>query len=146
LDAIARSYPGRASASAAAQLFTSLLALGVQGYEALIATQATNRTHLGHLMDELAADLGGEVLGATNPVSCAISIPNLSEERWNKLPGMLYHLRVTGPRVVNPVVDPFGCCTPDDLPPYVVMNAAIGASRDHITGAVEKLRGCLRES
>jgi len=50
----------------------------------------------------------------------------------------LYNLRVTGPRVYNPKENPFGTCCSNYPTPYIVMNAAIGASEKDIISAVER--------
>ena len=54
------------------------------------------------------------------------------------LGGALYNLRVTGPRVHDPSDKVFGTCSANYNIPYIVMNAAIGATKEDITLAVER--------
>jgi hypothetical protein len=62
----------------------------------------------------------------------------------NLLGGILYSLRLSGPRVV-PSGSWGSCC--DDYPySYVVMNAAIGSKESDVAGAIEKLREGINQA
>jgi hypothetical protein len=69
-----------------------------------------------------------------------MTLSNLSEEQVTALGGYLYNLRVTGPRVVNPNKKDFGPSCKELPFSYIVMNAAIGARKEDIIGAVSKLK------
>ena len=69
-----------------------------------------------------------------------MTLNNLTENQIGALGGFLYNLRVTGPRVVNPKTTDFGPSCNNYPHPYIVINAAIGAQKKDILGAVTKLK------
>lgn len=142
-EAIGKSYAGRATAGPALQLLIALLSTGKIKYNSLMDLQQQNRAELENQLQNLAKELGEQLIDCRNPVSCAMTLSKLSSEHLIQLSGILYNLRVTGPRVVNPGENNFGTCTDGVLPPYIVMNAAIGITKEDVIESVTRLRKAL---
>jgi len=134
---ISQAYAGRASATPIVNFLISLLSLGINGYQNLIDEQKRNRTLLEEKLKDVADKINEKILDVFNPVAVALSLKNLKKEQLYALGGALYNLRVTGPRVYNPFENNFGVCCDDYHTPYIVMNAAIGATKRDIIKAVE---------
>ncbi|MFW9951577.1 MAG: O-phosphoseryl-tRNA(Sec) selenium transferase [Candidatus Thorarchaeota archaeon] len=135
---ISQAYAGRASATPIVNFLISMLSLGIEGYEKLLVEQKQNRLLLEEKLKALAKKYNERILKVFNPVAVAISLENLKSEQLFALGGALYNLRVTGPRVYNPQETVFGTCSSDYTIPYIVMNAAIGATTEDIESAVER--------
>ena len=136
---ISQAYAGRASATPVVNYLISMLALGINGYQKLLEDQKKNRELLEERMKNLAEKMGERVLKVFNPVAVAMSLEKLKKDQLTALGGALYNLRVTGPRVFDPSEKRFGTCCDEYSTPYIVMNAAIGASSKDITSATERL-------
>jgi O-phospho-L-seryl-tRNASec:L-selenocysteinyl-tRNA synthase len=135
---ISQTYAGRASATPIVNFLISMLSLGKNGYHRLIEEQKHNRRTLEIKLKEIAEKINEKILNVYNPVAVALSLNNLKQEELYALGGALYNLRVTGPRVYNPKEEGFGTCCSDYSTPYIVMNAAIGATEKDIISAVER--------
>ena len=136
---ISQAYAGRASATPIVNFLISMLSLGIEGYQRLIANQKKNKKLLQEKMRNFAEKIDEKILDVFNPVAVAMSLKNLKKKQLSALGGALYNLRVTGPRVYNPEEKVFGTCCSNYSTPYIVMNAAIGATSKDITLAVERL-------
>ncbi|MFW9951572.1 MAG: O-phosphoseryl-tRNA(Sec) selenium transferase, partial [Candidatus Thorarchaeota archaeon] len=136
---ISQAYAGRASATPAVNFLISMLSLGVEGYEKLLVIQKKNRLLLQDKLKLTAKKYNERILDVFNPVAVTMSLKNLKSDQLYALGGALYNLRVTGPRVYNPQESVFGTCTSEYATPYIVMNAAIGATEEDIVSAVERL-------
>ncbi len=145
IEAISKCYAGRASASPVVQLLVSLLSMGKQGYLSRIEIQKKNRKFLEDSLTGIANEFNEQIIKCNNPVSCAMSLKNVNKEKIQDLGGILYNLRVTGPRFINIHKDPFGSCTTEMKWPYVVMNAAIGVKKEHIIEAVDRLKRAIKQ-
>lgn len=145
IEMISQTYAGRASAGPIVQLMVALLAMGKKGYQELIKQQQQMRQTLEQELSSLALELGENIIKAGNPISCAMTLQQLSTDQIDALGGYLYNLRITGPRIINRYKSTFGSCTEDVLPPYIVMNAAIGAIPDHIPRSVVKLKQAIQQ-
>ncbi len=145
IEAISKCYAGRASASPVVQLLVSLLSMGKQGYLSRIEIQKKNRKFLEDSLTGIANEFNEQIIECNNPVSCAMSLKNVNKEKIQDLGGILYNLRVTGPRFINIHKDPFGSCTTEMKWPYVVMNAAIGVKKEHIIEAVDRLKRAIKQ-
>jgi len=130
----AESYAGRATAAPVVQTLAALLSLGRRRYEELRRAQTENRALLESLLREIASEIGQRVLSVENPVSCAMTLDGLDVR---SIGARLYNSRVTGPRAVER--NSVGSCIDGYPHNYIVMNAAIGASRDDVETAVAKL-------
>jgi O-phospho-L-seryl-tRNASec:L-selenocysteinyl-tRNA synthase len=139
IEKISRTYPGRASATPIVNFLISMLTLGKNGYQTLIEKQQKNRILLENKLNDFAKKIGERVMEINNPVAVAMTLKNLDENKLTALGGALYNLRVTGPRVYNPQSKNFGTCCKNYKTPYIVMNAAIGANKNDIILAVERL-------
>jgi O-phospho-L-seryl-tRNASec:L-selenocysteinyl-tRNA synthase len=135
---ISQTYAGRASATPIVDFLVSALSLGIDGYKKLIEEQQKNRRMLESKLKEVTERLNERLLDIQNPVAVAVSLERLKEDQLYNLGGALYNLRVTGPRVYNPRENSFGTCCENYPLPYIVMNAAIGATIKDITLAVER--------
>ncbi|MFX0023415.1 MAG: O-phosphoseryl-tRNA(Sec) selenium transferase [Candidatus Hermodarchaeota archaeon] len=135
---ISQAYAGRASATPVVNFLISILSMGISGYQKLIEEQQQNRKILEMKLKEIADKINERVLKIYNPVAVALSLENMNNEDLYSLGGALYNLRVTGPRVYNPKENVFGTCCSDYPTPYIVMNAAIGATEKDIISAVER--------
>ena len=142
---ISKTYAGRASATPVVNFLISMLSLGITGYQKLIEEQQQNREILERKLREVAENINERVLDIFNPVAVALSLKNLKEEQLFALGGALYNLRVTGPRVYNPKEKAFGTCCSNYITPYIVMNAAIGATEQDIVFAVERFEKAYRQ-
>jgi O-phospho-L-seryl-tRNASec:L-selenocysteinyl-tRNA synthase len=139
LRKISKAYAGRASGTPIVNFLISMLSLGIEGYQKLIDEQVQNHQLLKDLIGTFAEKKNEKILDVFNPVAVAMTLNNLHEDKLFDLGGALYNLRVTGPRVHNPSQNLFGTCCSEYKTPYIVMNAAIGATKDDILSAVERL-------
>ena len=135
---ISQAYAGRASAAPIVNFLISMLSLGIEGYQKLLREQQHNRKLLESKLKGVAEKINEKILDVFNPVAVAVSLNNLKKEQLFALGGALYNLRVTGPRVYNPEESVFGTCSTKYITPYIVMNAAIGATSEDIISAVER--------
>ena len=142
---ISQAYAGRASAAPVVNFLISMLSLGINGYQKLIEQQQHNRNILEEKLRETANKLNERVLEIFNPVAVAVSLENLKKEQLDALGGVLYNLRVTGPRVYHSGESVFGTCCKYYPTPYIVMNAAIGAKEEDITSAVERFEKAYKQ-
>ncbi|TFG08452.1 MAG: O-phosphoseryl-tRNA(Sec) selenium transferase [Promethearchaeota archaeon] len=139
IEKISQAYAGRASATPIVNFLISMLSLGINGYQKLIEDQQKNRKLLEERLTIIAENIGEKILEVFNPVAVAMSLKNFDEDQLYNLGGALYNLRVTGPRVYDPRQNKFGTCCDDYPTPYIVMNAAIGATSKDIISAVQRL-------
>jgi O-phospho-L-seryl-tRNASec:L-selenocysteinyl-tRNA synthase len=123
IAAASSAYAGRATAQPLVQFVAAVLVMGLNGYKALMAEQRKNRSYLQEQLEHIAGDHGQRLLQVENPIAAAMTL----EDFPKKIGGMLYALRVTGPRVVFP--GEFGSCTDAYPTPYMTVNAGIGAKR-----------------
>ncbi|NHI89450.1 MAG: O-phosphoseryl-tRNA(Sec) selenium transferase [Candidatus Thorarchaeota archaeon] len=134
IEQVTETYAGRASAAPIVQTLAALLAIGLDKYKNLRQQQTENLAFLSDRMHELADKFGQRVLSVWNPVACAITIDGVDAK---ELGARLYNARVTGPRAVEKGESGSSC---DGYPhSYLVMNAAIGASRNDMETATAKL-------
>ena len=119
--------------------------MGKQGYLSRIEIQQQNRKFLEDSLTMVANEFNEHIIKCDNPISCAMSLKSIKTEKIQDLGGILYNLRVTGPRFINIHQDPFGSCTTEMKWPYVVMNAAIGVKKEHIIEAVDRLKRAIKQ-
>lgn len=140
-EKVAANYAGRASAAPIYQFLAAILSLGIEGYEKLRDIQESSRLLLEKLLGEVAEACNERVLKVRNPIACAMTI---SESDTLALGGILYSLRLSGPRVV--ISGQTGSCCNGYPNSYIVMNAAIGSKEADIVKATEKLRQGLSQA
>ncbi|MEX2681912.1 MAG: O-phosphoseryl-tRNA(Sec) selenium transferase [Candidatus Sigynarchaeota archaeon] len=133
IEAVSRSYAGRASAQPIVQFLASVLTYGLAGYKKLMADQKEHRAVLQKHAEKFASRIGQRILQVENPIAIAVTLEGLPED----IGGKLYSLRVTGPRVVFP--GEFGSCVDKYPVPYMTLNAGIGAKKEDFDRIGEKL-------
>ncbi|MHA2149334.1 MAG: O-phosphoseryl-tRNA(Sec) selenium transferase [Candidatus Thorarchaeota archaeon] len=134
IEQVTETYAGRASAAPVVQTFAALLALGLDNYKDLQRQQTENKELLREKLNEIADKIGQRVLSVWNPVACAITMDELDVK---EIGAKLYNARVTGPRAVEKGA--YGSSYDNYHHSYLVMNAAIGASKNDIEAATTKL-------
>ncbi len=134
IDSIADTYAGRATAAPITQTLAALLAIGNDTYKNLRKEQLENKTLLEEKMTEIAEKLDQRVLSVWNSVACAITMDGLDV---SEIGARLYNTRVTGPRAIEKGA--IGSSVENYPHSYIVMNAAIGASRIDVETATTKL-------
>jgi hypothetical protein len=85
-------------------------------------------------LNEIAKKLNQRVLSVWNPVAYALTMDGLNVK---EIGARLYNARVTGPRAVEKGA--YGSSSDNYPHSYLVMNAAIGASKNDIVTATAKL-------
>lgn len=133
IEKASRCYAGRASAQPLVQFLAAILTYGLSGYAELVSAQKRHRKALQAHAERFAARAGQKVLQVENPIASAVSLTGLTKD----IGGMLYNLRVTGPRVVFP--GEYGSCTGSYPTPYMTLNAGIGARDEDFDRLGEKL-------
>ena len=134
IEQIADTYPGRASAAPVVQTLAAMLALGLNNYKDLQRQQTENKELLHEKLNEIADKLGQRVLSVWNPVAYAITMDGLDV---TEIGARLYNARVTGPRAIEKGA--YGSSSDNYPHSYLVMNAAIGASKNDVETATNKL-------
>lgn len=134
IDWIADTYAGRATAAPVVQTLCALLSLGLDRYRALQKQQQENLAFLNERLATVAENHQQRVIDVKNPVSCAMTMNGLDVK---EIGARLYNAKVTGPRAVE--AGTFGSSVENYPHSYIVMNAAIGASREDVETATTKL-------
>jgi O-phospho-L-seryl-tRNASec:L-selenocysteinyl-tRNA synthase len=134
IEQIADTYPGRASAAPVVQTLAAMLALGLNNYKNLQRQQAENKELLYKKLNEIAEKIGQRVLSVWNPVAYALTMDGLDVK---EIGARLYNERVTGPRAIEKGA--YGSSSDNYPYSYLVMNAAIGASKNDVETATNKL-------
>jgi O-phospho-L-seryl-tRNASec:L-selenocysteinyl-tRNA synthase len=142
IQEISQCYAGRATAAPIIQFFAAILSLGIQGYEKLRDTQEQNRLLLGDLLTEFAEAHNERVLQVDNPIASAITLNQYDPQ---KIGGILYELRVTGPRAYTKGTE-WGACYTDYPNNYLCFNSAIGTTEADIREAIQRLEKALEQS
>ncbi len=141
VDKVAKSYPGRASASPIIQFLAAILSLGIDGYEKLRESQERNRQLLEDGLRKIADSHGERLLDVFNPIAVAMTLKNHDAK---KVGGNLYTLRVTGPKVLAET--DYGTCCSKYHSPYITVNAAIGSTKNDILSIINLLDETLRST
>jgi O-phospho-L-seryl-tRNASec:L-selenocysteinyl-tRNA synthase len=134
IEQVTETYAGRASAAPVVQTLAALLALGLENYKDLQRQQTENLKLLRERMGEIADKLGQRLLSVWNPVAYALTMDGLDVK---EIGARLYNARVTGPRAVEK--GEYGSSSDNYPHSYLVMNAAIGASKNDVEAATAKL-------
>ncbi|MHA1847530.1 MAG: O-phosphoseryl-tRNA(Sec) selenium transferase [Promethearchaeota archaeon] len=134
IRALSRVYAGRASIQPLLQFIASTLTLGIEGYKNLMHEQVQNRKFLEKNVKEFSGEIGQRLLNVNNPIAVAMTVSGFPK----KIGGILYNLRVTGPRVIFP--GDYGSCINNYPVPYMTLNAGIGARKQDFENLIEKLK------
>merc|ERR550534_3602053 len=101
VQAVASSYPGRASASPAIDVFITLLSMGVSGWKKLLTSRKELFVLLKDEMTELAAKHGLTLIESkTNTISLAMTLEQQGADA-TAVGSMLFTRGVSGTRVVT---------------------------------------------
>ena len=141
IEEISKCYAGRATAAPIIQFFAAILSMGIQGYEKLRDLQENNRKLLEKLLGEIAEKYNERLLQISNPIACAMTINNYNPR---KVGGILYELRVTGPRAYEKG-EKKGACFDNYPNSYLCLNAAIGTRESDIQNAIIRLDEALNQ-
>lgn len=164
IEAVNKTYPGRASLSPLLDLLMTLLHWGQQGWERVLADREELYTYAREQLDYVASELGEKVLNTPdNPISLALTLTRLhpagedclgnqaGARHVSFLGSMLFKRSVSGTRVVARGVtkqvagidfEGFGAhCNayPHD---YLTVAAAVGTNKQEILSFIAKLRQC----
>ncbi|UCE11263.1 MAG: O-phosphoseryl-tRNA(Sec) selenium transferase [Candidatus Thorarchaeota archaeon] len=134
ITSIAETYAGRASAAPIVQTLASLLLIGLEKYRTMREEQKSNFGLLGEKLDVIASSVGQRVLSVSNPVAYAMTLDGLDA---HEIGSRLFNRRVTGPRAI--ALGEKGSCVDHYPHSYIVMNAAIGVTKNDVEGATAKL-------
>lgn len=100
IDAISSLYPGRASAATSLDFFITMLEMGVDGYERLLAERKSLVGTFAEELSRVAAKHGERVLSSPgNTISFAVSLTNIPDA--GAVGAKLFARRVSGTRVVT---------------------------------------------
>ena len=142
IEEVSACYAGRATAAPIIQFFAAILSLGIQGYEKLRDTQEKNLVLLKNLLNEVAQKHNERMLQISNPIACAMTLNQLDPQKFG---GILYELRVTGPRAYKKG-ETKGACYDKYPNNYLCLNAAIGTSEADIREAILRLEKAFKQA
>ncbi|XP_067037810.1 O-phosphoseryl-tRNA(Sec) selenium transferase-like isoform X1 [Acropora muricata] len=159
IDAVSKTYPGRASATPSIDLFITLLTLGSQGYQRLLQQRKEVYSYLSEGLSRVATAHGERLLNTKgNPISLAISLERLSNglelnaAGVTQLGSMLFTRCVSGARVVSPdtskeinghVFTGWGAHAKSYRCAYLTAAAAIGMAKEDVDTFLRRLDRCL---
>lgn len=141
-EEVSQCYAGRATAAPIVQFLAAILSIGTQRYEKMRDAQELNRALLNQLLEEIAEKRDERLLKIENPIACAMTL-----DHWDakKIGGILYELRVTGPRAYQKG-EIQGACYDNYPHSYLCLNAAIGSSELDVREAVERLEKAFQQA
>jgi len=148
VQAVASSYPGRASASPAIDVFITLLSMGVSGWKKLLTSRKELFVLLKDEMTELAAKHGLTLIESkTNTISLAMTLEQQGADA-TAVGSMLFTRGVSGTRVVTGkdskiiggvLFEGWGAHTANCNKAYLTAAAAIGATIDDVKLFVKRV-------
>lgn len=153
VDDLAKSYPGRGSSSQTVDLLITLLAMGLKGYQQLLAERKTNFEYLKEQLKEICEKNSKISLIASkdNRISIAVAL-DMSDEETTLIGSKLFKRHVMGARTVPKravlnleglTFESWGNHTNDAMPGYLTVAAAIGMKREEVDLFIEKLNEAL---
>eukprot|EP01137_Pigoraptor_chileana_P035385 Opistho-2@29300 len=156
VDAVAKTYPGRASGSPIMDVFITLLHLGSNGYKSLLADRKRLHTYFVEKMDAVAKKHGERMLSTPhNPISFAMTLSSIGEDA-TMFGSMLFSRCVSGTRVVDPrkseitieghTFRGFGAHYDAYPTPYLTAAAALGITQTDIDTFIDRLDRTLAKT
>eukprot|EP00470_Lotharella_oceanica_P010431 CAMPEP_0170197510 /NCGR_PEP_ID=MMETSP0040_2-20121228/66579_1 /TAXON_ID=641309 /ORGANISM="Lotharella oceanica, Strain CCMP622" /LENGTH=251 /DNA_ID=CAMNT_0010447199 /DNA_START=54 /DNA_END=809 /DNA_ORIENTATION=- len=158
IDAVSKTYPGRASMSPIMDVFLTLITMGESGWTSLLKERKQNTAYFRKKLAEVAAKYGERLLETeANPISLAITIDSfeLKDKRGSSYMGaMLFQRCVSGPRTVPKGIkksvcgiDFTGYGSHTDAYPhtYLVLACAIGTTKAEIDLFIQRLEKVMKE-
>ena len=94
------------------------------------------------LLEGVASKNNERILEVKNPIACAMT---LNQQNPKKIGGILYELRVTGPRAYEKG-SKLGACYDAYPQSYLCLNAAIGSLELDVRNAIQRLEKALKQA
>lgn len=158
VDAVRKSYPGRASISPVLDLLITLLSMGAEGWKRALTDREDVYRYMREKLQATAGDNGERLLETPgNPISMGVSLAGLAAEGGGGVSffgSMLFSRCVSGTRVVAPgkrqdvggvVFDGFGASHDCYPVPYFTAAAALGTTRDDVDRFCAQLTKCFKD-
>jgi len=161
VDAVRKSYPGRASASPVVDLLVTLLSMGADGWRKLLREREETYAYMRERLRETAAAHGERVLDTPgNPISIGVTLSGLAADAGGDEAGtsffgsMLFSRAVSGTRVVAPgktqdvggvKFQGFGASHEAYPTPYFTAAAALGTTREEVDVFCARLAKCFAD-
>ena len=160
VDAVRKSYPGRASISPVLDLLITLLSMGSHGWQRCLEDRGDVYGYMRTKLGECVGEFGERLLDTPgNPISIGVSLEThakLSEDGKDVsfFGSMLFSRCVSGTRVVAPgkrqdvggvVFDGFGASHDAYPVPYFTAAAALGTTREDVDRFCAQLRKCFKD-
>eukprot|EP00968_Pinguiococcus_pyrenoidosus_P000262 scaffold13_cov241-Pinguiococcus_pyrenoidosus.AAC.35 len=165
VDALAKSYPGRASAAPVLDLFVTLLSMGQAGWTEVLATRRALAQRVKRELGEIADRHGFRLLDVEeNTISFALGYlgqqhnGETPEEEWTpnltKLGSMLFTRGVSGARVCtgqepktigSHTFEGWGTHENETRIPYITVACAIGMKEADVPLLMERFEKSLRD-
>lgn len=150
VDAVAKRYAGRGSASQTLDVWLTLLSLGREGYNRLVQERKENFVYLRQKLRNLSTRHNEKLLSTKrNPISLAMSLENFDRTKVSMIGSMLFTRGVSGCRVISTteakVIDGFkfqnwgGHTSHSNNIPYITAAAGLGVTKAEIDSFVDKL-------
>eukprot|EP01147_Barroeca_monosierra_P010887 gene10887-2962_t len=159
IAALSKTYPGRASGTAARDVFITLLHYGSRGYHLLMVQRKERMQYLRAGLEKIALAYNERLLDVRgNPISCGMSLVSIEEKLATAgkdvtfLGSLLFTRRVSGTRVISPrtqkevagiVFKGYGSHINEYPVPYLTCAAAIGLSQDEVDTFLHRLNAVL---
>lgn len=161
VDAVRKSYPGRASISPVLDLLITLLAMGAEGWKHELARREDVYLYMRKRLQATAVENGGRLLETPgNPISVGVSLEGVDGREGT--PGanvsffgsMLFSRCVSGTRVVAPgkrqevggiMFEGFGASHDNYPVPYFTAAAALGTTRNDVDRFCVQLNKCYKD-
>jgi len=148
-DRLSHVYPGRASSTPTTDLFITLLSMGRSGLIDLIQKRKKFFLLFYEKLDQWAKTNDEFLLSSKqlSPISIAVSLKHLPNERLTELGSMLFTRRISGARVVqlgtkqkieNYEFDNYGSHSSRSQFSYLTVAAAIGIEENDIENFMKK--------
>ena len=155
--AISKLYPGRASGAPGLDLFITLISMGCDGFNALVAKRTECLAYLREKMNILALANGERLLDTrNNSISMAMTLSTFTMDaaETSMLGSMLFSRCVSGTRVVTGVTkktvagiafDGYGAHAAGYPTPYLTAAAAMGMEMSEVDTFVQRLQLVITE-
>jgi O-phospho-L-seryl-tRNASec:L-selenocysteinyl-tRNA synthase len=159
VDAVRKSYPGRASISPVLDLLITLLSMGADGWARCLAERQSVYGYMQTKLGECVREFGERLLETPgNPISMGVSLERhaglVKDGDVSFFGSMLFSRCVSGTRVVAPgkradvggvVFDGFGASHDAYPVPYFTAAAALGTTEADVDRFCAQLKKCFKD-
>lgn len=159
VDAVRKSYPGRASISPVLDLLITLLSMGADGWARCLAERESVYGYMQTKLGECVGEFGERLLETPgNPISMGVSLERhaglVKDGDVSFFGSMLFSRCVSGTRVVAPgkradvggvVFDGFGASHDAYPVPYFTAAAALGTTEADVDRFCAQLKKCFKD-